>query len=574
MYSIKSLNMFCILITTTCLMHASCGSDKQSADLIIVGKNIQTVNASNEKVQAVAVKDGIIQAVGDSTAIASWMGKETRKINIADGLVLPGLIEAHGHFSNLGKGKQNLNFLRSNSWEEIVSMVAKKTEKVQPGEWIYGRGWHQDKWDSQPENSVGTYPTHNSLSDISPDNPTILFHASGHSLFANKKAMELAGISSETPDPSGGHIIRDASGNAIGVFEERAMKSIQSAYQEYLDKLPPEELDRKWHEGIELATQECLEKGLTSFQDAGSHFYEIENYKSLANEGKLGIRLWAMLRHSSEEMKDVAGDYKMIGEGNNFFTCRAIKTEVDGALGAYGAWLLKPYDDKPGFVGQNTTEISEVEAIADIAIANDMQLCVHAIGDKANQDVLNIIERKVSSTDHRWRIEHAQHLHPDDIPRFARTGTIASMQAIHCTSDSPFVVTRLGEERARVGAYPWRSLLDSGAKVINGTDTPVEDVDPLASYYASVTRKRPDHAIAFFPEQAMTRMEALRSYTIDAAYGAFEDHIKGSIEVGKLADFTILDKDILKCEDREILDTKVLYTIIDGKIKYKADTNL
>jgi predicted amidohydrolase YtcJ len=566
MYKLKAIHIYFLLFIFLCI---SCSTEQKTADLIIKANNIQTVNANADRVNAVIVKDGIIVALGDSSIIADWKGTKTKILQISDGLVIPGLIEAHGHFSNLGRGQQNLNFLTSKSWKEIVEMVKEKTGEVQPGEWIYGRGWHQDKWNEKPENNVGTYPSHNTLSDISPENPTILFHASGHSLFANKKAMELAGISSETPDPNGGHIVRDANGNAIGVFEERAMNSIRSAYQEYLDKLPKEELDKKWHDGIKLATQECVSKGLTSFQDAGSHFYEIDNYKKLAVDGNLGIRLWAMLRHSSEDMKDVAGNYKMINEGNNFFTCRAIKTEVDGALGAYGAWLLEPYDDKPGFVGQNTTEISEVEAIADIALANDMQLCVHAIGDKANQEVLNIIERKVENRDHRWRIEHAQHLHPDDIPRFAKTGTIASMQAIHCTSDAPFVVTRLGEERARVGAYPWRSLIDSGAIIINGTDTPVEDVDPLISYYASVTRRNPAHDLAFFPEQAMTRMEALKSYTIDAAYGAFEEDLKGSIEVGKLADFTILDTDILQCDAEDILTTKVLYTIIDGEIVYK-----
>ena len=289
-------------------------------------------------------------------------------------------------------------------------------------------------------------------------------------------------------------------------------------------------------------------------------------------DGELDLRLWAMARHGSETLKGKVGNYRKIGVGGDFFTCRAIKSEVDGALGAFGAWLLEPYNDKPGFVGQNTTDIYEVKRIADIALDNDMQLCVHAIGDRANKVVVDLFEERITSkpegSDLRWRMEHAQHLDTADIPRFAELNIIASMQGIHCTSDAPFVEKRLGYERAKYGAYPWRSLLDAGVVIANGTDAPVEDVDPIESFYASVTRKRIDNGFEFFPEQSMSREEAVYSYTPGNAYAAFEEGIKGSIEKGKYADLVILSQDLINCTDDQILETKILSTIINGAVKY------
>ena len=402
----------------------------------------------------------------------------------------------------------------------------------------------------------------------------ILYHASGHALFANAKAIEMAGVNVETPDPEGGAILRDGNGMPIGVFEERAMYIIHAAYQDYLDSLPQEELDKKWYKAIRLAQQECLENGITSFQDAGSTYEEIDKYKEMAKNGDFDIRLWAMLRHSYASMKDSMTGLPVVGIGDHHFTCRAIKSEVDGALGAFGAWLLQAYRDKSGFTGQNTTPIPEVKNIAQLAFDHDMQLCVHAIGDRANRVVLNIYEEIFNThpddKNLRWRIEHAQHLDVTDIPRFRQLGVIASMQGIHCTSDAPFVVKRLGEQRSRLGAYPWRSLLDAGVVIANGTDAPVEDVSPIACYYASVTRKRADTGLEFFPEQRMTREEALHSYTLGNAYAGFEEEIKGSLEEGKLADIVILSNNLLTCTDAQILDTKILYTIVGGEVKYEV----
>lgn len=566
---VKNSLLFCLAIFLF-----ACQTE-ETADVIMLNGNFYTVNAEQPRAEAVAVQDGRIMQIGTTAEIEKLKGDDTELIDLKGQFAMPGLIEGHGHFSGLGQSMLNLNFLRSASWDEIVEMVAKAAENAKPGEWITGRGWHQEKWLEPLDRDVLGYPYHDKLSAVSPNNPVLLGHASGHGLFANAKAMELAGVSKETPNPSGGEIVRDSRGEAIGVFEERAQAIIRAAYQEYINTLTDDQKKDTWLAGIEAAQQECLENGITSFQDAGSSYQDIDWYKELAESGDLDMRLWVMLRHSHDRMKDNMVGFPIINAGDHFFTCKAIKTEVDGALGSFGAWLLSSYDDKTDFIGQNTTPISEVEKIAALAIENDMQLCVHAIGDKANQVVLDIMEKNLEkrpdNKDQRWRIEHAQHLDPADIPRFSELGVIASMQGIHCTSDAPFVVRRLGEERARDGAYPWRSLLDSGAKVANGTDAPVEDVDPFECLYASVTRKRIDSGLEFFPEQRMTREEALYSYTLWNAYAAFEEEDKGSLEVGKLADIVVLSKDLATCTDAEILETEVKMTIVGGEVKFMVD---
>jgi len=533
----------------------SCKTE-QVSEMIIYGSNIYTIDDKNTKVEGIYIKDGLIQETGSKEDISKHETENTEIINAKNAFVIPGLIEGHGHFSGLGNMLQNLDFLQSKSWQDIVAQVKASAETSEEGEWIYGRGWHQDKWNQAPNHSLGTYPKHTDLSQISPNNPVILIHASGHSLFANAKAMEIAGITKETPDVGGGHIVRDENGEAIGVFEERAMGPIRKAYQDYLAKRSPKEIESSWEKSMELAMQECLSNGITSFQDAGAKFHELDRYQEMANSGSFKIRLWTMVRHSSDEMASKLSSYKTVDSGNGFYTCNAIKTELDGALGSYGAWLLEPYDDKANFTGQNTTSTEEVQAIALLAKQHDMQLCVHSIGDRANRETLHIFYNTIrGSEDRRWRIEHAQHVDPADLDRFLSTGTIASIQAIHCTSDAPFVIDRLGEKRAREGAYPWRSFIDFGIPIVNGTDVPVEDINPMENYYASITRKRSDNYMEFFPEQAMTRLEALRSMTIDAAYAAFQENEKGSIETGKYADITILDTNLLSCSESQILNT-------------------
>ena len=563
------------LLLLSCFLQACQKNEK--ADLLLLNGNIYTVDEKMPRAQALAIRNGLILQVGTNEEIEKLKDDQTQVIDLQGQFTMPGFIEGHGHFSGMGYSLIDLNFLKSKNWNEIVQAVAEAAKSAKPGEWIIGRGWHQEKWNEALERHVQGYPYHDDLSEVSPHNPVVLRHASGHALMANKAAMDAAGISRETPDPKGGHIVRDASGEAIGVFQERAMEAIAKFHQEYLSTLSPEDRLKRWYQGIELAQQECLRQGVTSFQDAGSSFDEIDRYKKMAEEGKFDIRLWAMVRHSSEELKGKLSGFPILDAGKRHFTCRAIKTELDGALGSYGAWLLAEYNDKPGFTGQNTTPVEEVRAIAALARDHSMQLCVHTIGDRANRELLNLMEELTTAEGKdlktlRWRSEHAQHIDPQDIPRFAQLGVIASMQGIHCTSDAPFVVKRLGEERARTGAYPWHSLLEAGAVVTNGTDVPVEDISPLECFYASVTRRRHQSGNAgleLFPEQKMTRAQAVYSYTMACAYAAFEDEWKGSLTPGKVADIVVLSNDLLTCPDEDILKTQVVMTLVGGAVKYR-----
>ncbi len=565
-------NLFYFISISFIFVALSC-AEKTDADMIIINGKVYTVNESQPWAEAIAIKEGMILKVGTTSDIQEFKGENTETIDAKGEFVMPGFIEGHGHYSSLGRSLQNLNFINSKNWNEIVAMVKEKIDNSEPGEWIVGRGWHQEKWNEQPHNHTHGYPNHYELSAISPDNPVLLTHASGHGVFANDHLMKMAGVSTETPNPVGGEVVRDAQGRAIGVFEERAMRLVRDTYSEYLKSLDADQKYDEWLEGIRLAEKECLSKGITSFQDAGASFKEVADYTALAENNDMKVRLWAMLRHSSKAMKGKAHTARVVDAGNGYFTCRAIKSELDGALGAFGAWLLEPYDDKPDFVGQNTTTVEEVKAIAEIALESDMQLCVHAIGDKANRETLNVMEetfKNVENNDLRWRIEHSQHIDPQDIPRFSELGVIASMQGIHCTSDAPFVVKRLGEKRAKEGAYPWRSLIDAGALVTNGTDVPVENADALPSFYASVTRKRIDNGMEFFTEQSMTREEAVYSYTMANAIAAFEENVKGSLEIGKYADLVVLSENLIECSDEDILKAKVLYTIVDGEVRYEG----
>ncbi len=566
------------------LLWSSCQTNKQTADVILLNGDIYTVDTQMPEAQAIAIKDGLILKVGSNEEISSLSGNDTKTIDLKNHFTMPGFIEGHGHFGGLGKSILQLNFLKSKSWESIVAKVAEAAKTAKPGEWIEGRGWHQEKWDSTPIRNVHGYPYHEDLTKVAPNNPVLLRHASGHALFANKKAMEMTGINIETPNPEGGAIIRGSDKKAIGVFEETAMELVLDTYQEYLDELSKEEIKNLWIKGIMLAQQECLKKGITSFQDAGtspgadflSSYEEIMTYKKLAEEGKMDLRIWAMLRQDSKFLEEHLDEFPFVDVGNGFMTCKAIKSELDGALGSYGAWLLEEYSDKPGFVGQNTTSIEEVTKVGELALKHDMQLCVHAIGDRGNHEVLNIMEKifkkHPEKNDLRWRIEHAQHLHPEDISRFEELGVVAAMQGVHCTSDAPYVEKRLGEKRAKEGAYAWRSLLESGAVVANGTDAPVEDVSAIECFYASVTRKRADNQMEFFTEQKMTREEAIYSYTMANAFAAFQEDQKGSLTPGKYGDLVVLSNNLLTCSDEEILGTEVLMTIVGGAVKYQAET--
>jgi hypothetical protein len=358
------------------------------------------------------------------------------------------------------------------------------------------------------------------------------------------------------------------------VLIEAADDAVQNAVDADRARRPAAEADAELRRDVELATDECLSKGITTFHDAGEDLKTVDGLRNMAEAGELRVRLYVMLSDADDVIAPRLAEGPLLELGRRHLTVRAIKRYMDGALGSHGAWMLAPYADLPGDRGLPAQPVERLEATARLAAEHGFQLCVHAIGDRGNREVLDVYERTFRAfpalKDARFRVEHAQHLDPADIPRFAHLGVIAAMQGIHCTSDGPWVVERIGEERARTGAYAWRRLLDSGAVVVNGTDAPVEDVDPIACFHASVTRKMKDGA-AFFAEQRMTREEALRSYTASGAYAGFEEGIKGTLTPGKLADVVVLSRDILAVPDDEVLEARVLWTIVGGGIAFRAE---
>lgn len=545
---------------------AGCGGGgPDPAELVVLNGRLVTLAAPAEA-GALAAAGGRIVFVGSTDEARSWIGPDTEVLDLEGRLGVPGFIEGHGHFWGVGEARLQLALEGAETWDEIVAQVAEAVADAEPGTWILGRGWHQSKWSETPVPAVQGLPTHHSLSAVSPENPVLLGHASGHMAFANARAMELAGIDAATADPEGGEIVRDADGEPTGALRETAENLVAGLRSENLEPSHVRQV-------VRLAAEESLAKGITSFQDAGSSFGLIDAYRQMADEGALPVRLWVMVRESNEAMAAELGRYRMIDRGDGFLTVRGIKRSIDGALGSHGAWLLDPYDDMPRSAGLNTTSLDVMEETAHLAREHDFQFCVHAIGDRANRETLDLFERVLAGDrTRRWRVEHAQHLHPDDVPRFAELGVIASMQAVHCTSDGPWVPDRLGEQRSAEGAYVWRDLIDSGAVVTNGTDAPVEDVDPIASFHAAVSRQMTNGEV-FHGGQRMTREEALRSYTIDAAYSAFEEDSKGSLEVGKYADLTVLSRDIMTIPEEEISGTRVVYTIVGGRLAYRLPSS-
>lgn len=562
-----------VLCFVFCLNLLGCRSSDDAADLILTNGKIVTVDDENPEVEAIAVRGDTILALGSMADVEALGGPNTQVIDLGGQLAIPGFIEGHAHFLGLGNAQMILGLAGTSSWQEIVDMVEAAVAEAEPGEWITGRGWHQEKWDTIPEGVVDGVPTHHALSAISPDNPVLLRHASGHAAFANALALELGRVSSETPNPPGGEIVHDMVGEPTGLLREKAQNLVSSAYQAYLDQRTPEQIEADAREMVKLAAEASLAAGITSFQDAGSSFENVDFLKKMVDEGQLPIRLYLMIRGESFESLERISEYYLPDYGDHRLNVRSIKHAIDGALGPHGAWLLEPYEDMPESAGLNLYPVQELVRTSKIALENGFQMNIHAIGDRANKEVLDIyadlFAEHEDSADLRWRIEHAQHLHPDDVPRMAELGVIASMQGVHATSDGPWVLKRLGEKRAEEGAYVWQDLWDAGVVVTNGTDAPVEDISALESYYATVSRRLKDGSV-FYEDQRLSRLQALKSYTINNAYAAFEEDIKGTLEVGKLADITVLSKDILSIPEEEILDTEVVYTIVGGEVAYDA----
>ena len=544
------------------------------ADTILVNAAVLCCDPEMNVAQAIAMRDGRILAVGDRPSVEIHANDSTKIVDLAGGVVTPGFCDSHLHFSGLGESLQRIDLRTAKTWNEVVDMVAAQATNTPAGTWIEGRGWHQSKWTPKQEPNVEGYPLHDLLSEKVPNHPVVLTHASGHACLANAAAMKLAGIAAETENPDGGEIVRDSKGNAIGVFRENAQRLIFSVQtRTSLATGDVTAFRSRLQKTIELAGQECLRHGITSVHDAGSSFATANEFGQFADQAKLPVRVYMMIREGSGSLLQKLPKEPILGRGNGFFTVRSVKVSIDGALGPHGAWLLEPYDDLPSSVGLNTVAMDELEKIAELCKRRHWQLCVHAIGDRANRETLNVFEKVLGneiSSDHRWRIEHAQHIHPNDLPRFVKLGVIPAMQGNHCTSDALFVIERLGQRRSSEGAYPWRTLIDSGCIIPNGTDAPVELADPRVSLFASVTRQQPN-GVAFFPEQCMTRREALLSYTLWPAIASFQDKELGSITPGKIADFAVWDTNLLECEAQKLLTAKVLSTWMSGKQVYGGE---
>jgi predicted amidohydrolase YtcJ len=546
------------------------------ADLVLRGGKVATVDPALGNVEAVAVNGYQITAVGSNEEISAYIGPQTEVIELNGRFAMPGFIEGHGHYMGLGRAKQILDLTKVNNWDEVVTMVAGAVDKAQAGEWIFGRGWHQDKWDNTPEDAVDGVPLNDTLNAISPDNPVSLRHASGHAGFFNDAALAAAGIDDDTPDPPGGTIVRTPDGRATGLMRETAQRLLNEVIGIYEGRLTPEEMEQIDRQRAMLAADEALAFGVTSFQDAGSSFETIDFFRKLEEEGNLPVRLYVMVRREANELMDQAlPQYKMLPEGNDYLTVRSIKRQIDGALGAHGAWLLEPYEDLSDTPGLVLESVEDIEGTAELAIKHGFQVNTHAIGDRGVRETLDLYERvwdrvEVDGKPLRWRIEHSQHIDPVDVPRYGELGVIASVQAIHGTSDGPWIPSRLGDERAKSTSQPWRDLFNTGAIVTNGTDAPVESLSAIESYYASVSRMM-NNGEKFYPEHVMTREEALQTYTINNAIAAFEEDIKGTLTPGKYADIVVLSQDLLTVEEQKIPETTVDITIVGGEIKYKRE---
>jgi len=553
----------------------------READLILTNGVVYTVDPDNTVTEAIAVHGDRIVGVGASKEILKKF-KSKNVLDLRGKSVYPGFIDAHVHLLGFGASMMILNLNGTNSVEEIQHLVAERVKSSKRGRWIRGRGWDQNRWPSK------NFPTYHDLDKVAPNNPVYLTRVDGHATWVNKAILDLAGITKSTEDPPGGRIIRDKDGNPTGVLMDNA--------QDLISNVMPPPRQEEVEEAVTFAVSEWPKYGITSVQDMGVGLKVIELYKKFIHEGKFPIRNYVAVGGESDAWEYYLRRGPEIGYGDNHLTVRSVKLYADGALGSRGAALIEPYSDEPANRGLTLISAQQIQAAAESSLAQGFQVCTHAIGDRANTYTLDAYEKAFhgkSGQPYRFRIEHAQVLALSDIPRFKKLGVIPSMQPTHCTSDMYWAEARLGPKRIR-GAYAWRSLLNTGAIICGGSDVPVESPDPLLGFYAAITRQdiegRPNDwrnvqkhfelssdgitdTSAFnggwYASQRMTREEALKAFTIWAAYGAFEENIKGSIGVGKLADLVVLSKDIMKADPREIPDTFVLMTLVGGKVVYE-----
>jgi predicted amidohydrolase YtcJ len=527
---------------------------------------VYTMNPLQPRAEAMAVRGEFLVAVGTLENVRAQAGADAKEVDLGGKTVLPGLIDSHGHMASLGAfGLGVLELSAAADFGAVVKAAAEAAEKKGAGEWVLGGRWDHESWPGKE------LPTHGELSKATPENPVWLRRVDGHAGIANAAALELAGITRDTPNPEGGEILRDASGEPTGVLVDNAMRLVEA-------KVPAGA--RGKGEDLLLKAQElCLSAGLTGVHDAGVSPGDVAVYEKLAAEGRLKLRCYLMMSAPYamkwfEERQPFSGPV---------VTVRAAKLYMDGAMGSRGAWLLEPYADRAEdaegnpYTGLAVSKPELIEAVARHAVEKGYQVCTHAIGDRANREVLDAYERATkivgippAKMNYRFRIEHAQLLNLDDMPRFAELGVVASMQPTHCTSDMRWVEQRVGAERAR-GAYAWQNLLVQGVVIAGGSDFPVESHNPFLGLYAAVTRQdrsgQPEGG--WMPQEKMTREQALHAFTMGGAYASFEEGTRGSLEAGKLADFIVVDRDIMTCPEIEIDDARVLRTVIGGETVYE-----
>ena len=551
-----------LLLAATALI--SCQSKTASPDTVVLGQLV-TMDPRQPHVTAVAISDGRFSFVGERYAALALRGPNTRLIDLQDATAYPGLIDAHVHVAGIGSAQRSVDLTGASSFSELINRVAARASTLRAGVVVQGRGWHQSKWLNPPAGHVEGFPTHHALSEAIPDHPVVLEHANGHSALLNRRAMEQLGIDADTTAPEGGVIVM-LDGQPTGLLHETAI-DLTAPLQTY-DLQTAEEL-------VELAQQHLLSEGITTAHDAGASQVDLEAQWGMARRGDLDMRLYSMVYAADEgALNEWLVRGPVINVGDSKLTVRSIKVQADGALGSRTAWLHAPYTDAPNTSGVLTYDLDALSQLIRDSREDNWQINVHAIGDRANSEVLAVFAPfTATAADHRFRIEHAQHLRLGDVPLFAEQGVIASMQPIHLSSDRPWAIDRLGQLRIEQGAYLWRDLLDEGVLVTSGTDSPVEPVNPIANFYAAVTRKtlKGEPETGFEPAQKLTRMEALYAMTLAAAYAAFEEQDKGSIEVGKLADLTVLNQDLITVPEAEILNTDVLLTMVGGEVAYQRD---
>ncbi len=555
-----------LLFSTLCGLVASCslfGADRAGAglaDRLFVNGNVLFDADADRRAEAVAVQGGQILFVGNEADARAYQGPNTEIIDLGGATLLTGLVDAHAHMEGLGAALETLDLVGTISRAQIVQLVSERAAEIPEGSWILGRGWDQNDWGEK------TFPTARDLSSAAPDHPVFLTRIDGHAGWANEKAMEIASVDATTQDPDGGKVLRGSNGDPEGVFIDNGMGLIRRAI--------PHSTRQVRKRRLEMAVAECLRYGITEVHDAGVDQEILDLYEELAREGKLPFRIYAMVSATADGFEEILTRGPRIGVGGGRLTIRSVKAYADGALGSRGAALLSAYSDDPENHGLVITSEEELFKLTVLSLSNGFQVCTHAIGDRGNRLVLNAYEaalKQVKAKDSRLRIEHAQVLSRDDITRFRDLGVIASMQPTHCTSDMPWAPDRLGAERV-LGAYAWRSLIDAGVVIACGSDFPVEKVDPLLSLYAGRTRQdstgHPRNGFAPTGEK-MTAAEVLRGHTSAAAFAAFQEKSRGTLKVGNDADMVVLDRDPIRDSASDVLNAKVLMTIVGGEVVYR-----